>query len=346
MTTDMATSPVGLDLAAVTAFFDAQVPGRAGPLRAELLFGGRSNLTYRLWDDASAWVLRRPPLGGLTPSAHDMGREYRVMAALAGTPVPVPPAVALCTDPAVLGASFSVVGYVAGTVLRTEDDLVDYSDDQLARASLGVVETLARLHEVDFEAVGLGTFGRPVGYLDRQVRRWADQWSRVATRPLPDVEALHALLASAVPPERGATIVHGDLRIDNVILDPADLGTARAVVDWEMATLGDPLADLGLVVVYRDSTFGPVLGGGAPASCSDRMPTADELLAAYAAASGRDLSDIAFHLGLGFYKLAVIAEGVHARYLAGKTVGDGFETAGSAVPALAAAGLRALRDRA
>ncbi|MFG1941479.1 phosphotransferase family protein [Nonomuraea sp. NPDC048826] len=339
----MSGSPPGLDLPALQRFFDARVPD-AGTVRAELMHGGRSNLTYRVTDGTRAWVLRRPPLGGLTPSAHDMGREYRVVDALQDTAVPVARTVALCADESVIGVPFSLVAHVDGTVVRSRDDLAPYTRDEIERCAYGLVRTLAALHAVPYAEVGLGDFGRPEGYLGRQVRRWRDQWSRVATRDLPDVDALHARLAEAVPGESGASIVHGDARIDNAILDAADIGRIRALVDWEMATLGDPLADLGLHLVYRDPAFEPVLAAGA-ASVSERMPTADALAECYARASGRDLGDLGFYLALGYFKIAVIAEGIHARHLQGLTVGQGFDTVGAAVPALAAAGLRTFSGR-
>lgn len=330
----------GLDLDALDRFLADRVPGYAGGLRAELVSGGRSNLTYRLTDGVSAWILRRPPLGTLTPSAHDMAREYRVVAALSGSGVPVAPAVAL-GDADVMGVPFAVVGFVPGTVLRNEDDLAALSDPDVRRCAFGLVDTLAALHAVDPAAVGLADFGRPEGYLRRQVRRWYGQWERVRTRELPDVEALHARLAAATPAESGAAIVHGDFRVDNTILAPDDPATVRAVVDWEMATLGDPLADLAVHLAYRDPEFAPVLGGAA-ASTSARMPARDELAQRYATTSARDLGDLGFHLGLAYFKIAVIAEGIHARHLRGDTRGDGFATVGRATAPLAAAGLRAL----
>lgn len=336
--------PEGLDLPAVRTFFEVHVPAAAGPVRAELIHGGRSNLTYRLTDGKSGWVLRRPPLGGLTPSAHDMAREYRVVAALAGTGVPVAPTVALCEDDTVLGAPFSVVGYVPGTVLRVSGDLDPYSREDIDACAFGLVDTVAALHAVPYAAVGLAGFGRPEGYLGRQVTRWHGQWGRVATRDLPDIDALHTRLAAAVPVESGASIVHGDPRIDNAIVDPADIGTVRALVDWEMATLGDPLADLGLHLVYRDPAFDAVLGGAA-ASADPRMPSARALAERYARASGRDLGQLTFYLALAYFKMAVIAEGIHARYVRALTVGTGFATVGAAVPSLAAAGLHALSGR-
>jgi len=329
----------GLDLPALEAFFARTVPGFQGALSAEMLEGGRSNLTYVLTDGRTRWVLRRPPLGGLTPSAHDMGREYRVVAALRDSDVPVARAVALA-DADVIGVPFAVVEHVDGVVIRTTEQLHARPRADIERCAHGLVDVLARLHAVDPAEVGLGDFGRPTGYLARQVRRWYDQWERVRTRPLPDIDALHGRLAEACPEESGASIVHGDYRIDNVILDGADPGTARAVVDWEMATLGDPLADLGLHLVYSDPVFAPVLAGGA-ASTSDRLPPVDDLAQRYATVSGRDLSRLGFHLALGYFKIAVIAEGIHARHLRGLTRGSGFDSVGEAVAPLAAAGLRA-----
>jgi aminoglycoside phosphotransferase (APT) family kinase protein len=330
-------SAPGLDLTALRTYL------ATGPLQGELLQGGRSNLTYRVTDGASTWVVRRPPLGGLTPSAHDMGREFRVVQALQDTDVPVARTVALCEDASVLGTSFSVVEYVSGRVLRTHDDLHALPQPEIERCGLALIDVLARLHAVPYKDVGLDTFGRPDGYLTRQVDRWRDQWTRVGTRQLPDMDTLHARLAAAIPAESGAAIVHGDYRIDNAILDPDDPGTIRALVDWEMATLGDPLADLGLHLVYRDPAFDPVLGGAA-ASTSDRLPSVRDLAERYARSSGRDLAPLGFYLGLGYFKIAVIAEGIHARHLQGLTLGEGFETVGQAVPQLAAAGLRALRS--
>ncbi|TYB56235.1 phosphotransferase family protein [Nonomuraea sp. PA05] len=338
-------SPPGLDLGALTRYLAAHVPEAAGPITAELLPGGRSNLTYRLSDGHRAWVLRRPPLGGLTPSAHDVAREYRVVAALHGTGVPVARPVALCVDPSVLGCAFSLVEYVPGVVVRSREDLGRYSDAEAARCARALIDVLAALHAVPYEEAGLTDFGRPDGFLTRQVARWSDQWRRVATRELPDVETLAARLAEAVPATgtgtRTGTVVHGDFRLDNAILAVDDPGTVRALVDWEMATLGDPLADLGLHLVYRDPAFEPVLGGSA-ASTSERLPPVADLAERYARASGRDLGRLDFYLALGYFKIAVIAEGIHARHMKGMTVGEGFDTVGAAVPHLADAGLRAL----
>ncbi|PKV99994.1 aminoglycoside phosphotransferase (APT) family kinase protein [Amycolatopsis echigonensis] len=329
----------GLDLPALERFFTERVPGFSGRLSAELLEGGRSNLTYLLTDGDHRWVLRRPPLGGLTPSAHDMAREYRVIAALGGSGVPVAHAVEFGDD-TVLGVPFSVVDYVEGAVIRTTAQLHALPGGGIERCAYGLVDVLARLHAVEPAAVGLSGFSRPQGYLGRQISRWLDQWTRVRTRPLADLDTLHAKLSAACPAESAASIVHGDYRIDNAILDPDGPGTVRAIVDWELATLGDPLADLGLHLAYSDPAFAPVLAGSA-ASTSDRLPAAGELAQHYADASGRDLSRLGFYLGLGYFKIAVIAEGIHARFRQGVTRGSGFDSAGDAVAPLVAAGLRA-----
>jgi aminoglycoside phosphotransferase (APT) family kinase protein len=333
------------DLPVLERFFRGHLPGFAGHLTAELLHGGRSNLTYVLSDGQRRWVLRRPPLGGLTPSAHDMSREYRVVAALRDSDVPVARAVLSAeeADEEVLGVPFSIFEYVDGRVIRTTAQLHELPANGIARCGFALIDVLVRVHAVDPRAVGLKGFGQPRGYLARQVRRWYDQWQRVRTRQLADIDALHAKLAESCPVESGAAIVHGDYRIDNAILDHDDAGIVRAVVDWEMATLGDPLADLGLHLVYTDPAFAPVLGGSS-ASTSDRLPPVTDLAERYAVATGRDLSRLGFYLGLGYFKIAVIAEGIHARFKHGMTRGSGFETVGEAVAPLAAAGLRAVGD--
>ncbi|WP_214109351.1 phosphotransferase family protein [Acrocarpospora catenulata] len=331
----------GLDLPALERFCHEHVPGFRGGLTAELVQGGRSNLTYLLSDGNTRWILRRPPLGLLTPSAHDMYREYRVVSALGDSGVPVARAVAFGQDD-VLGVPFSVVEYVDGTVIRTLEQLHALPDAEITGCGFALVDVLARLHSIDPGAVGLDGFGRPEGYLARQVRLWKDQWERVRTRQLDDIDRLHAHLAEVCPPESGASIVHGDYRIDNAILDPADPATVRAIVDWEMSTLGDPLADLGLHLVYANPAFAPVLAGYA-ASTSPRLPATADLAQRYAERTGGDLGNLPFYLALGYFKITVIAEGIHARFRQGLTRGTGFDTVGAAVAPLAAEGLRALR---
>jgi len=314
----------------------------AGPLSAELIAGGKSNLTYAVTDGRRRWALRRPPVSGLTPSAHDMAREYRVVSALGGSIVPVPEALVLCEDTSVLGAPFAMTGFVDGTVIRNMDDLEPHSDAELARCTDRLVRVLADLHSVDHRAVGLEDFGRPEGFLTRQVGLWAKQWSRVKTHDLDDATALHRELEAMIPTESAATIVHGDYRIDNTIVAADDIAEVRAVVDWELSTLGDPLTDVALMCVYRNPALELVLGEPA-AWTSPRLPAPEALAEQYAQVSGRQLRHWGFYLGLANFKLAVIAAGIDHRYRSGATVGDGFDTAKDAVPILLAAGLAAVR---
>lgn len=326
----------GMDLPRLRDWVTRVAPG-AGIDSIDLITGGKSNLTYRLRGTDAAgraldWVLRRPPLGVLTPSAHDMGREFRVVDALQGSAVPVAPTIALGDDLDVLGVVFAVYGHVDGRTVQSADDARLLTGSERREAALGLATGLARLHEVDPAAVGLAGFGRPEGFATRQVARWADQWSRVKTRDLPVVERLASELAARVPAPQRASILHGDLRLDNAIL-AHDGPRVLAFVDWEMAALGDPLTDLATLLVYADPIVEPVLGvphldgaGG--------FPSQGGLAQAYAAASGLSLDDLDFYLALAYLKLAVIAEGIHHRYLAGDTVGDGFSAVGSAVEPL------------
>jgi aminoglycoside phosphotransferase (APT) family kinase protein len=249
------TSLEGLDLEALDRHLRSVGIARTGELKAEFISGGRSNMTFLVCDDVSKWVLRRPPLHGLTPSAHDMAREYRVVAALQDTPVPVARAVTLLNDDSVLGAPFQMVEYVAGRVVRHTDEL-DALGDKAAISDCvdALIQVLANLHAVDPEAVGLGDFGKATGYLERQVRRWGSQWELVRREDDPcdaDVQRLHSALAQAIPSQSRGGIVHGDYRIDNTMLDAADATKVLAVLDWEMSTLGDPLSDAALMCVYR-----------------------------------------------------------------------------------------------
>ncbi|AFM19633.1 putative aminoglycoside phosphotransferase [Mycolicibacterium chubuense NBB4] len=334
----------GLDLAALDRHLrDAGVP-RNGELRAELVAGGRSNLTFLVFDDASKWVLRRPPLHGLTPSAHDMAREYRVVAALADTPVPVARAVTMRNDDSVLGAPFQMVEYVAGRVIRHTDQLEALGDkDTISDCVDALITVLADLHSVDPEAVGLGDFGKPSGYLERQVRRWGSQWELVKRDDDPcdaDVRKLHAILAESVPPQSRTSIVHGDYRIDNTIIDAEDPTKVVAVLDWEMSTLGDPLSDAALMCVYRHPTFN-IVHDDAAWACA-LMPTVDDLAQRYALATGRPLAHWDFHMALGYFKVAIIAAGIAYRARVGGGVAEGTDRVDEAVRPLIAAGLTAM----
>ncbi|WP_024800299.1 phosphotransferase family protein [Nocardia sp. BMG51109] len=332
----------GMDVAALERFLRGQGVAVCGDLRVELISGGRSNLTFTAADDVSKWVVRRPPVAGLTPSAHDMNREYTVTHALRNSAVPVAKSVAFDAEGTTLGAPMTVVEFVDGTVIRDQDDLAALTDEQVSAGVDELVRVLADLHAVDPHAVGLEKFGRPEGYVARQVNLWASQWDRVKTRELPDVAALHAALSEAVPRHSAASIVHGDYRIDNTILDSADPSRVRAVVDWELSTLGDPLADVALMCVYRAPIFDLVLGSRA-AWTSDRIPTADALAQKYATVSGRDLGNWGFYLALANFKLGVIGEGITHRALRGSDAGSAAERAAEATPEFMAAGLRALK---
>ncbi len=344
----MTESVPGLDLDAFRTWYDGERPGEiAGELSAEVIAGGRSNLTYTVTDGTSWWIVRRPPLGHVQATAHDMGREFTAMSALAGTDVPVPRTYAHCTDESVLGAEFYVMEKVEGTPYRTAAQLSEIGEAATAELAGAMIDVLARLHAVEPAAVGLGELGRPAGFLGRQVKRWGRQLEGSATRPLPDAETLLQRLADSVPAgdaDRDAatsSIVHGDYRLDNLLSVPGDPEPVKAVVDWEMATIGDPLTDVALLVVY-DHT-GQMRGGSAIADASSApgYPDRDAVLDRYRAASGRDLPDLGFHLGLAYLKIGVILEGIHHRFLAGQTVGRGFDTIGEAVEPLFAAGLEA-----
>jgi aminoglycoside phosphotransferase (APT) family kinase protein len=328
--------PPGLDLVALRGYLDAAAPGLlAGPLAAEVIAGGRSNLTYVVSDGRHRVVLRRPPLGHVLPTAHDMGREFRVIAALHPTGFPVPRPLHLCDAAAdgPLGVAFYLMSYVDGVVLRGPDEFERLDTATARRVSELLIDTLARLHALDPAAIGLADFGRPEGYLQRQVRRWHQQWERSQTRELPALEELTSALGQSVPVAGRSAIVHGDYRLDNVMVDPAATAIL-AVLDWEMATLGDPLADLGLLVVYTELAaegLAPTQPRYGPA---EGFLAAPELVHRYAAVSGAAVDAISWYVALGYYKLAIISEGIHARYLQGKTVGDGFERMGRSVPLL------------
>jgi aminoglycoside phosphotransferase (APT) family kinase protein len=333
-------APVGLDLPALQTYFEAHIPEIRGPLTARIIEGGRSNLTYVVGDGTDLWVVRRPPLGVLTPTAHSMEREYRVMAALQDSIVAVPHCRALCADASVIGVPFSIVSFVDGLVLRTQEDVTGLSRQQTLECIRGLIAQLGDLHALDFEEIGLGGFGRPDGYLRRQVQRWRGQWELVATRELPGLVRLYRALESSIPARSAAAIVHGDFRVDNAIFDPEEPGRVRAVLDWEMATIGDPLADVGLLLAYRDPAIEGLLHR--PASASAAFPSLDAQAEEYSRVSGRDLSELPFYLALAYFKIAVIAEGIHRRHLKGDTVGSGFDDMGTVVPTLVRAGLATL----
>ena len=306
----------GVDPDRVTAWFEANVAGAQGPLTFDLIAGGHSNLTYAVTDSGGhRFLLRRPPLGQVLATAHDMGREHKIISALGPTDVPVAPALGLCTDDAVNGAPFYVMDFVDGRVLRDATAALQITPEARRQAGRSIADTLARIHAVDPDAVGLGDLGKKEDYIPRQLKRWYGQWNQSKTRELPLVDQIHDQLLALVPHQGPAAVVHGDYRLDNCMTD--DDGAIIAVLDWEICTLGDPLADLGLLMVYWTEADDAVPMLLTAPTAQDGFPSRQEVLDRYADQSGRDVSQIDYYTAFGYWKLACIVEGVYARYLGG-----------------------------
>lgn len=331
-----------IDVDNLTAYLDPSLEGDGG-FEIVRHQAGHSNETFFIARSGHEWVLRRPPLGAFLPSAHDVAREYRVMHALQGGPVRVPETVVLCEDTSVLGVPFYVMTRVDGHVIR--DSLPDVFDEP-SRAGIGteLVDALVELHAIDPAEVGLGDFGKPTGYLERQLRRWTGQLELTLphTRPVPDLEAVGRWLTERRPESQAATIVHGDYKLDNVLFAPQAPARLLAILDWEMSTIGDPLADLGWMV-----SFWREPGEDAPAIFTattrvTEMPGfqgRSELVERYAQASGRDVEQLNWYRVLAIWKLAILLEGSYARHLAGMTDDPFFAKMATGVPELAAAAL-------
>ena len=341
------TSPPGLDLEALAHYLEPIAGPLAGPLQGEVIPGGRSNLTYIVGDGTRRFVVRRPPLAHVLPTAHDMRREYTMKQALTQTDIPVPPLIALCTDESVIGAPFYVMEFVDGHVVRNEIPAAFADAPATRRAmSAALVATLTRLHAVDHGAIGLGDFGHPEGFLARQVRRWWQQWEASKTRELPAMDELHRRLEETLPPQSPPGIVHGDYRLDNVMFAPDDPSRIVAVLDWEMSTIGDPLCDLGLLLVYWADTEAEAAARtlhGRAITCEEGFFKRADIVAEYSRSTDRDLASLEWYVALGSYKLAIIAEGITARFLMGMTVGEGFEHVGTMVPVIAEGALESMR---
>ena len=338
------TDPPGISVHVLEQFLRVAVPGLLdGPLQVDLLSGGRSNLTYLLTDGRDRWVLRRPPLGHVLATAHDMDREYRVLGALHPTDVPVPRP-HISAGPEVIGAPFYVMDFTDGAVLRERRQLEPLGGAAAEQLAEALMEVLARLHRTDATAVGLGDLGRPEGYLHRQLRRWARQLAASHSRDLPGLVRLGERLGERLPESGAAAIVHGDYRLDNVVVDRGD-GRVLGVLDWEMATLGDPLTDLASTVVWWDGIRGLDSPVAAVPGDVPGFPAAGLLVEAYARRTGRDLSALPWYLGFAFYKIAAIFEGIHYRTQQGLSVGEGFDRLGAMVPALVERGHAALDAR-
>ncbi len=320
---------------------------RWGACEVALISGGKSNLTYRVRSDAGEVILRRPPLGHVLPTAHDMGREYRVLSALHRSAVPVPRTLLFGSEDSELGVQFYVMERVVGHICR--DHLPPgYADTAGKRAAIGegLVEVLAALHAIDPEAVGLGAFGRPEGFMERQVRRWSQQWERSKTEELPALEGLREALSKSVPAAGRTSIVHGDYRLDNTMLHPTSPGEIVAVLDWELSTIGDPLTDLaGLLAYWSERDDDEVLVRARPVppvTADSGFPSRIAVIDRYAELTGFDVSGIGWYLAFAFFKLAVISQGIAARVAGGAMLGPGFELPTGLVEALIDAGRRHL----
>jgi aminoglycoside phosphotransferase (APT) family kinase protein len=316
----------GIDAPALDRWFADHVDGAEPPLSFEIIAGGHSNITYRATDRAGRdFVLRRPPLGHVLATAHDMGREFTIISALGPTAVPVPPALALCPDAAVNGAPFYVMAFVPGPVLATADDARAVIPDGDARRAIGrhIADILADLHLVDVDAVGLGDLGRREGYIDRQLKRWRGQWEQSKTRELPAMDEAFRLLSGRKPEQRFTGVVHGDYRIGNFIARPE--GHIAAVLDWELCTLGDVLADVGYLLnnwVQPDEPLDGLVD--APPTAAGGFGTRDEVLQRYADRTGFDVSEVDFYRAFSYWRSAAIVEGVKRRYIEGVMVDETF----------------------
>lgn len=338
------TSLHGLNLNILQTWLTANAAPLSGEsLTARHLTGGKSNFTYEVVVDGRAFVLRRSPLGETLSTAHDMAREYRVMTALGRTDVPIPRAYALCEDPSVIGAPFYLMELVAGTSYFRRSELEVLGQQRTRRISERLVDTLVRLHEVDPHDVGLDGFGRPAGFLGRQVRRWRKQLDATRTRDLRGLDSLHAQLADRVPADGPAAIVHGDFKLDNVLVHHDE---PTALIDWEMSTLGDGLTDLALMLVYQR------LGhqfGSASISDSASAPgflSENEILHRYVTGTGRQVDGFGFYLALASFKLAGIVEGINFRHRNGQTVGGAeFEHLSEIPELLIASGLESIKEK-
>ena len=306
----------GIDVAKVSRWLADNVAGARAPFNFQLIAGGRSNLTFLVTDDNGIrYVLRRPPLGHVLATAHDMAREHRIISAVGQTDVPVPATLGLCTDESVNGAPFYVMNFVDGVVLDNAEK-AELLDKSLRRsASFNLIDVLCELHDVDIDAVGLGNLAKREGYIERQIKRWSTQWENSKTRELPEIDEVVRLLSTKVPRQQDVSIAHGDFRFGNVLTDVAT-GRIAAVLDWELCTLGDPLADLGYIGVYWSDGPASALRANDPTPAGG-FTTYGELVERYATKTGRDVSGVDYYVAFSCWRLAVISEGVYARYLHG-----------------------------
>ena len=310
----------GIDIDRVSSWLDANIGEARSPFDFALIAGGRSNLTYAVTDaDGRRFVLRRPPLAQVLATAHDMAREHRIISAVGRTNVPVPLALGLCTDHDVIGASFYVMSYVDGVVLDSPDRAGELPLQLRPRVSAHLIDVLADLHAVDIDDVGLGDLAKREGYVERQVKRWSTQWEQSKTRELAAIDEVARRLHDHLPVQQGVSIAHGDFRFGNCLTD-VERGEINAVLDWELCTLGDPLADLGYLGVYWYDGDTATIRANDPTSAGG-FPSFSDLVERYALRTGRDVSGIGYYIAFGCWRLAVISEGVYSRYVHG-AMGD------------------------
>ena len=311
----------GIDVARVSSWLDANIAGASSPYQFALIAGGRSNLTYTVTDSSGVrYVLRRPPLAQVLATAHDMAREHRIISAVGRTEVPVPKALGLCVDADVNEAPFYVMSYVDGVVLDSPDRAAELPLGLRPKVSEHLFDVLADLHAVDVDEVGLGDLAKREGYVERQVKRWSQQWEQSKTRELASIDEVAQVLRKHIPTQQGVSIAHGDFRFGNCLTD-VSLGRINAVLDWELCTLGDPLADVGYIGVYWYDGDPSLARANDPTSAGG-FPVYADLLERYARRTGRDLSGIGYYIAFGCWRLAVISEGVYSRYVHG-AMGDG-----------------------
>jgi aminoglycoside phosphotransferase (APT) family kinase protein len=310
----------GINRANVATWLEANVDGAKGPFEFSLIAGGRSNLTYRVTDaNGVRRVLRRPPLGHVLATAHDMGREHRIITGVGQTSVPVAKALGMCTDEAVNDAPFYVMSYIDGVVLDSPEAAEPLTNEQRINAAHSLIDVMVQLHNVDPSAVGLGELGKREGYLDRQLKRWTTQWDNSKTRELPTIDRVVELLRENKPEQHHTGIVHGDYRLGNCMVS-RETGAVVGVLDWELCTLGDLMADVGYLLVYYTDATQEWSRANDPSGAGG-FPTRQSLLDRYAAGSGRDISGVAYYEAFSCWRLACIAEGVLARYKSG-AMGD------------------------
>jgi aminoglycoside phosphotransferase (APT) family kinase protein len=316
-----------IDVCALAEYLRGKVDGADERLIVQQFPGGHSNLTYLVQAGDREYVLRRPPLGPVAPKAHDMAREFRVLEAVHPVFPPAPRVFLLCEDPAVAGATFFLMERRRGVVLRNDvpPEFANYPDFP-RRASECFIDCLAQLHSIDVAEHGLAALGRPEGFLDRQVHGWTERWQRAKTEDLPGMHTLIAWLANRLPPSPKPTLVHNDFKLDNVMLHAQRPGEVAAVLDWEMATVGDPLVDLGCTLCYWTQAGDPEMRGGALSglTAGPGWFTRSELGARYAEKSGRDISGLGYYEVFGLFKLGVILQQIYFRYHRGQTSDQRF----------------------